>query len=80
MSDILRNRTNLLNNDGFRTTSALTAIFPVLGKSPTGATCGTDRNRAAEALCDHEVERAQAGRWGRRSDVEPFRPAGARGR
>lgn len=39
MSDILHNRTNLLNNDGFRTTSALTAIFPVLGKSPTGATC-----------------------------------------
>jgi hypothetical protein len=40
MSDIRRNRINLLNNDCFRTTSALTGIFSVLGKSPTGVTCG----------------------------------------
>jgi hypothetical protein len=39
MSDIRRNRINLLNNDSFRTTGTLTGIFSVLGKSPTGVTC-----------------------------------------
>jgi hypothetical protein len=64
MSDIRRNRINLLNNDCFRTTSALKGIFSVLGKSPTGVTCG----------------RAHANRIGRdRFGVEPFRLArGAR--
>jgi hypothetical protein len=39
MSDIRPNRINLLNKDCFRTTSALTGIFSVLGKSSMGVTC-----------------------------------------
>jgi hypothetical protein len=40
----------------------LTGIFPVLGKSVIGGDVrGADRNRAAEALHDREVERTKPG-------------------
>jgi hypothetical protein len=64
MSDIRRNRLNLLNNDWFRTTSALTGIFSVLGKSLTGVRCGRARksDTAASVRC-----RTFSG-WGREGD------------
>jgi hypothetical protein len=81
MSDIRRNRINLLNNDSFRTTSALTGILSVLGKSPTGATCaGQTATECAEVLPDQRVEHNQIGygrsvrcrslsaAWGREGD------------
>jgi hypothetical protein len=62
MSDIRRNRINLLNNDSFRTTSALTGIFSVLGKSPTGVTCAErTATEFAEVLHDHVVEHNRIG-------------------
>ncbi len=55
-------RTNLLNNVVSQTTSALTGFRPVLGEIVTGGDMrGTDRDRAAEALRDREVERIKAG-------------------
>jgi hypothetical protein len=63
MSDIRRNRINLLNNDSFRTTSALTGIFSVLGKSPTGMTCAEPTAiEFAEVLRDQVVGHNQIGR------------------
>jgi hypothetical protein len=45
-----------------QTTSALTGFRPVLGEIVTGGDGrGTDRDRAAEALRDREVERIKAG-------------------
>lgn len=78
MSDNRRSRTNLLNNDGLRTTSALTGILSVLGKGPMGATCGGPRDTAAEELRDRQGEHAQAECRCGRTDVEPFRLAGRR--
>jgi hypothetical protein len=51
MSDIRRSRINLLINDSFRTTSALTGIISVLGKSPTGGDVrGNDCNRVCRSV------------------------------
>jgi hypothetical protein len=62
MSEIRLKRTNLLNNDSLEATTALTGFRPVLGEIATGGDVrGTDRDRAAEALRDREVERTKAG-------------------
>jgi hypothetical protein len=62
MSGIRLKRTNLLNNDSLQATTALTGFRPVLGEIATGGDVrGTDRDRAAEALRDREVERTKAG-------------------
>ena len=78
MSDIRRNRINLLNNDSFRTTSALTGIFSVLGKSPTGVTCADDRE-FAEVLHDQMVEHNRIGYGAVGSVSNLFGWLGARG-
>jgi hypothetical protein len=62
MSENRLKPTDLLNNVASQTTSALTGFRPVLGEIVTGGDVrGTDRDRAAEALRDREVERIKAG-------------------
>jgi hypothetical protein len=80
MSDIRHNRINLLNNDSFRTTSALTGIFLVLGKTPTGVTCAEPTAiEFAEVLRDQVVERKQIGYGAIGSVSNLFGWLGARG-
>ena len=80
MSDIRRNRINLLNNDSFRTTSTLTGIFSVLGKSPTGVTCAEPTAiEFAEVLPNQAVEHNQIGFGAIGSVSNLFGRLGARG-
>jgi len=72
MSDNRRNRINLLNKDCFRTTSALTGIFSVLGKSSMGVTCAEPTAiEPRRSLRDLVV-----GHTARRFGGEPFQLAG----
>jgi hypothetical protein len=71
---------NLLNNDSFRTTGALTGIFSVLGMSPTGVTCAdATAIEFAEMLRDQVVEHDHIGYRATGSISNLFGWLGARG-